>query len=131
MKLGSDLISLDKSKRMTKQRELVLNAVIGRHDHPTAKDIFIQLSEHKIGLATVYRQLSSMVDEGILLSFEHNGQIRFDPLTSNHAHIICSKCNMIWDVNMPEGIEHLEPSTGQVMINGVDLTWKGICGDCR
>ena len=116
---------------MTKQRELILDAVIDRQDHPTAKDIFIQLSEHKIGLATVYRQLSSMVDEGLLLSFEHNGETRFDPLTKNHAHIICSQCNMIWDVNLPAGINRLEPSNGQIVIDGVDITWKGICQKCQ
>ena len=34
-------------------------------------------------------------------------------------------------VNLPAGINRLEPSNGQVVIDGVDITWKGICQNCQ
>ena len=47
-------------KRNTKQRELVLEAVINRRDHPTADEIFADVRERdgKISRGTVYRNLS-------------------------------------------------------------------------
>ena len=54
-----------KNKRVTRQRQLVYDCVIDRKDHPSANDVFADLQNTGIGIATVYRQLSAMVNEGI------------------------------------------------------------------
>ena len=85
----------------------------------------------RIELATVYRQLSAMVDEGILKSFEHSGQIRYDPLVTPHAHFVCTVCDKIWDVDLPENILLTTPDVSNVDIEGLELTWKGVCESCK
>jgi Fur family peroxide stress response transcriptional regulator len=120
-----------RNKRVTRQRQLVYDCVIDRKDHPSANEVFADLQGSGIGLATVYRQLSAMVDEGILKSFEHSGQIRYDPLVTPHAHFVCTVCDKIWDVDLPEDILLMTPNVSDVDIEGLELTWKGICKACK
>jgi Fe2+ or Zn2+ uptake regulation protein len=120
-----------RNKRVTRQRQLVYDCVIDRKDHPSANEVFADLQSSGIGLATVYRQLSAMVDEGILKSFEHSGQIRYDPLVTPHAHFICTVCDNIWDVDLPEDILLMTPNVSDVDVEGLELTWKGICKACK
>jgi len=120
-----------RNKRVTRQRQLVYDCVIDRKDHPSANEVFADLHSSGIGLATVYRQLSAMVDEGILKSFEHSGQIRYDPLVTPHAHFICTVCDKIWDVDLPEDILLMTPNVSDVDVEGLELTWKGICKACK
>jgi len=120
-----------KNKRVTRQRQLVYDCVIDRKDHPSANDVFADLQNTGIGIATVYRQLSAMVDKGILKSFEHSGQIRYDPLVAPHAHFVCSICDEIWDVDLPEDIFLMTPDFSNVEIEGLELTWKGVCESCK
>ena len=52
--------------RYSKQRELILNQVQTRSDHPTANAIYAALREVCPGLSlgTVYRNLNCLVDTG-------------------------------------------------------------------
>ena len=120
-----------RNKRVTRQRQLVYDCVIDRKDHPSANEVFADLQSSGIGLATVYRQLSVMVDEGILKSFEHSGQIRYDPLVTPHAHFVCTLCDKIWDVDLPEDILLMTPNVSNVDVERLELTWKGICQACK
>ncbi|MDB4656867.1 transcriptional repressor [Candidatus Poseidoniaceae archaeon] len=120
-----------RNKRVTRQRQLVYDCVIDRKDHPSANEVFVDLQSSGIGLATVYRQLSAMVDEGILKSFEHSGQIRYDRLVTPHAHFVCSVCDEIWDVDLPKNIFSMAPVESNADIEELDLTWKGICKACK
>jgi len=120
-----------RNKRVTRQRQLVYDCVIDRKDHPSANEVFVDLQIFGIGFATVYRQLSAMVDEGILKSFEHSGQIRYDRLVTPHAHFVCSVCDEIWDVDLPKNIFSMAPVESNADIEELDLTWKGICKACK
>ena len=77
-------------RRNTRQRQLVLEEVRSRHDHPTAEQIFDEVhkvDEH-LSRATVYRNLHLLADEGIILSIKAPGGERFDLRTDEHAHVI-------------------------------------------
>ena len=124
-------MSQQKNKRFTRQRQLVYDCVIDRKDHPSANDVFADLQNTGIGIATVYRQLSAMVDKGILKSFEHSGQIRYDPFVAPHAHFLCLICDGIWDVDLPEEIYLMAPDFLNDGIEGLELTWKGVCESCK
>ena len=124
-------MSKNRLRRITKQRRLVHNAIIHRVDHPTAKDVYYDLKETGIGIATVYRQLASMVEDGILRTVDNDNETRYDPLTSPHAHLVCSVCNKISDIELPNNMEDLVPEKSGFEINGVELIWKGVCRDCQ
>ena len=124
-------MSPQRTKRITRQRQLVYDCVIDRKDHPSANEVFVDLQNTGIGLATVYRQLSAMVDEGILKSFEHSGQIRYDPSSAASDVYKRQVCDKIWDVDLPENIFLMTPNVSDVDVDGLELTWKGICKACK
>ena len=55
-----------KTRRNSKQRQLVLEAVKARCDHPTADQIYLDVraQDDKISRGTVYRNLGLLSDEG-------------------------------------------------------------------
>jgi len=124
-------MSTNKLRRYTKQRRLVHGAIINRTDHPTAKEIYHELKSSGIGIATVYRQLASMVEDGILTTVDYDNETRYDPLVSPHAHLVCSVCNKISDVELPSGVNNFAPESTAFEINEIELTWKGICNNCK
>ena len=91
-------------RRNTRQRQLVLEEVRSRHDHPTAEQIFDEVhkvDEH-LSRATVYRNLHLLADEGIILPIKAPGGERFDLRTDEHAHVICVRCGKVMDVGVHE-----------------------------
>lgn len=125
------MIHKQKVRRSTRQRRLILDAVKDSLNHPSASDIYATLADSGIGIATIYRQLSALVEDGEIGSFEYQGEVRYDPIVQPHAHIVCSKCDKIWDVELPKGINNLAPRNDSFENFDVDLTWKGVCNDCR
>ena len=62
--------------RYSKQRELVLRTVEQLCDHPTAEEIFDKAAPECPGLSlgTVYRNLNSLVEAGMVRRGVHSGQ---------------------------------------------------------
>jgi hypothetical protein len=44
---------------------------------------------------------------------------------------VCSICDGIWDVDLPEDIFLMTPDFSNVEIEGLELTWKGVCVSCK
>jgi len=90
-------------RRNTRQRQLVLDEVRSRCDHPTAEQVFDgvhKIDEH-LSRATVYRNLHLLADEGVILSIKVPGGERFDLRTDEHAHVMCGRCGRVMDVDIP------------------------------
>ena len=49
-------------RKYSKQRELILNSLRNRKDHPTAEKLYLDLKNEmpELGIATVYRNLSDL-----------------------------------------------------------------------
>ena len=65
----------------TKQRQLILNAVMASTAHPTADELFQQIRGQlpTISLATVYRNLNLLSADGVIRKIEMPGMpARFD-----------------------------------------------------
>ena len=80
-------------RRQTRQGRLVHEAVSRFVHHPTAKEVHQALEGEGVGLATVYRQLARLVDDGMLGAVEHMGETRYDTNLDPHAHAVC---NRLW-----------------------------------
>ena len=117
-------------RRQTQQGMLIEQAVMDLHHHPNAKAVHASLSEEGVAMATVYRQLARMVQDGVLNTVEHLGETLYDTNLQPHAHAVCTACEQIWDVPLPE-MEGPEPETHPLAtIEDVDLTFRGLCPDC-
>ena len=89
--------------RYSRQRELVLNQVLARCDHPTAEQIYSALRPQCPGLSlgTVYRNLNGLVEMGRLRRVTIPGQAdRFDRTLAEHDHLFCRNCGRVVDVQL-------------------------------
>ena len=88
-------------RRKTRQLEQVFAALQGDHSHPFAQEIYRRVHKRlpRISLATVYRNLHSLVEEGKIRTLLLDGQgARYDPETSEHDHFVCDRCGRVDDL---------------------------------
>lgn len=122
-------------KRNTIQRSLTLEAVQKLKNHPTADEVYEEISaEHPtISKGTVYRNLNQLADSGEIRKMEiPSCPDHFDHCCHEHYHIRCLKCGRVFDIDM-DYISDLEKSVKYAYgfaIKGYDLVFKGICPDC-
>ncbi len=87
--------------RITTQRELILQELRSEKNHPTADELYERIKRllPRISLATVYRNLEWLNQQGLIKKIEIGGkQKRFDAVTDEHYHIRCISCGRIDDV---------------------------------
>ena len=89
-------------ERYSKQRELILNVLKERNDHPTAEMLYNEIIKimPTIGIATVYRNLAALYESGQILKIEtkQGESDRFDGNIMPHIHFQCLECNEIQDI---------------------------------
>ena len=122
-------------QRYSKQRELVLNYLCGTTAHPTAETIYSDLKPvcPSISLATVYRNLNLLVDNGLALRLDTGEQYaRYDANTDNHYHFVCSCCHRVTDIF--DGVLDNSVLTSIAeegcKISGHKLFIYGVCAAC-
>ncbi len=122
--------------KYSRQRDLILKTLQENAIHPTAEAVYSILKkiEPTISLATVYRNLNLLADNGIITRINGlDGFMRFDHNTHNHYHFICSKCNKVYDVDYeiaPDLAIKLTNKTGFI-VESCQISFKGICKDCK
>src|SRR5207249_9338925 len=87
-------------RRRTRQLEQVFEALKGDHTHPFAHEIYRRVHQRlpRISLATVYRNLHSLVEEGKIRTLLLDGQgARYDPETREYDHFVCERCGRVDD----------------------------------
>lgn len=123
-------------RRNTIQRTLTLEAVQRLQNHPTADEVYAEVSaEHpNISRGTIYRNLNQLAESGDIADLKvPGGADHYDHISEEHYHVRCTRCGRIFDVDM-EYIPDLEQSIHDkhgFQFTGYDLMFRGICPDCR
>lgn len=76
--------------RVTRQRQAVYQALACTTRHPTADEIYQDVSrnDHDISLATVYNTLEALCKVGLAQKLsDGNGSARYDADVHNHVHL--------------------------------------------
>jgi Fur family transcriptional regulator, ferric uptake regulator len=121
--------------RMTKQRQMILELLREREDHPSADDVYTLVREQipKISLGTVYRNLEFLAERGYIQKFDFGGQKRFDPKTAIHYHFCCLECGKVEDIpfmlDAPQ-LDKNDPWVEKRVIQKVRLEYQGLCPVC-
>lgn len=94
-------------RRNTWQREAVREALIRQTGFVSAQALHDALKREnsKVGLATVYRQLATLVEDDeadVLHSSEGESLYRACDTTGHHHHLICNICGSVTEVEAPE-----------------------------
>jgi Fur family ferric uptake transcriptional regulator len=129
-------VLVDRGIRVTSQRVRVLEALMAEPNDATAQDIYEWLRKRRepIGLATVYRTLALLTEQGLVDALMHHpGEICYRLCgQGHHHHLTCSECHQVVELGDCE----LEPwltSLGgvhgfTVTSHAVEVT--GVCADC-
>lgn len=124
-------------RKHSKQREAILNTIRSTNAHPSAEWVYSKLKPQypKLSLATVYRNIALFKEQGDIISVGTvHGQERYDGKTTEHAHVICTQCGCIVDLHTDLHIqtaEILSLCPEEFIISGCELTFYGLCPDCR
>ena len=117
-------------RRNTKQRQIVLDVVRSRCDHPTVEQIYEAVSkiDGSISLGTVYRNLSILAEENLIKNIKLSDADRYDLRTDDHDHFVCEKCGKVFDVeNEDVKVNNMDG----FIINSRQIIYRGICSDCN
>lgn len=121
--------------KYSRQRESILNSLNEKLDHPTAEMVYncVKKEQPNISLGTVYRNLNQLVEQGVLrrIATPTSGD-RFDIRTDPHAHLLCTRCGKVLDLEddlISELDRNVMRTTG-FLVNDRQLLLSGICADC-
>lgn len=118
---------------MTAKQKLILDLVRSSCAHCTAETIFEEARKAipGIGLATVYRNLSSLAEDGVIRRIYVSGEPdRFDKTVIDHDHAVCKTCGRMIDVNVGDIKKQIEESLKTKEFT-YDLCIHDYCMDCR
>jgi Fur family ferric uptake transcriptional regulator len=120
-------------ERNTRQRAAIRDALAqaGRPLLPQEVLAAAQAAVPGLGIATVYRALKAMVEDGEVRSVTLPGEnARFEPTAlSHHHHFQCRRCLRVFDIHAcPGDLSRLAPRGFSVEDH--ELTLYGRCREC-
>lgn len=122
--------------RNSVQREWIYDYIQRKDAHLSADEIYEGLLKEgkNISLATVYRNLSILVDEYKIDALMTNSKKQvYDKTCRPHDHFVCTECHKIFDIDLPydRSIETKFAKNLNVSVESHALTLYGICHDCQ
>jgi len=122
---------------VTVQRRRIFEALVGRTDHPTPDQVLAAVKDTLPGVSrtTVYRVLHTLARVGVLAKVcSPSAASRVDSRTSRHHHLVCSRCDRLFDVD-EEDVEHrIRPPDVRhrgFAIQGYSIYFTGLCAACQ
>ena len=119
----------------SKQRDMIMNFLMTRKDHPTADVVYMNVRQHypNISLGTVYRNLTLLADIGEIQRLRlGDGVDHFDADTSKHYHFICNDCGSVIDLEMDsiDSITDMAAKAFKGHVAGHVTHFYGSCENC-
>lgn len=117
--------------KLTKHGKRIYDLIQESDGHMTAEEILIILKEHdiSIGIATVYRNLNSLFNLGMINRVRHPelGYI-YDRNIHDHYHFYCTKTKKIYDVDIEyqEQLDKLVEKTFGGKVYSHSIIFEGI-----
>lgn len=121
--------------RETSQRQAMLKAFDQATGPLSPQDVLDSASRRArgLGIATVYRNLKALVDQGVLKVVSLPGQpgARYERQgKEHHHHFHCRRCHEIFEIaGCPGNIEPLVPRG--FLMEDHEVVLYGLCRDCR
>ena len=118
--------------------QAVLDMVRATNQHPTALEVYeaVKQQRPRIGLASVYRILHSLVEQEYIRELALGDQSsRYDGRTSRHDHALCRLCGALLDV--PDEIVcsltalQEAANTVGIALESYEVRLYGLCQQCQ
>ncbi|MFH1212012.1 MAG: transcriptional repressor [Candidatus Woesearchaeota archaeon] len=123
--------------RNTVQKLKILSYLNSVKTHPTAEQIYKAIAKEMpaISLATVYRNLNSMAEQGTILRLEIGKEYRYDAKNCGHCHLVCDICGRIIDIEDKaiccQALKKISKTAKGFCIKSINLSFSGICSQCK
>jgi Fur family transcriptional regulator, ferric uptake regulator len=121
-------------RRNTRQRQLVLDVVRSRRDHPTVEQIYDSVREldAHVSRATVYRNLHLLAEAGNILSIKAPASEHFDLRADSHPHIACVMCGAVADVDLAweDDLDERAVAGEGWLVRSHAIIFDGLCPSC-
>jgi Fur family ferric uptake transcriptional regulator len=123
--------------RITPQREMIVEAIAHSDHHLSAEEIYeqVQTRTRYINIATIYRTLDLLVDEGLVSRIDiGDGRVLHATWQHGpHIHLVCRGCGCVIEAD-----QHLLEPMGDLVREqygfSPDLqhtSFLGLCEDCQ
>ncbi|MGP1360206.1 Fur family transcriptional regulator [Campylobacter sp.] len=124
--------------KVTPQRLSVLR-ILDRHTHPTIDELYDEILKESpsVSLATVYKNLNTLKDEGLVVEVNIvNQKARYDIYEHPHIHVVCESCGSVEDVSYDDADlgkyqEALEKKIGNIIERLNIVASVKSCKHCR
>ena len=128
---------MEKVQRFSKKRQAIYDALRSTREHPSAEWVYQTLKPEypDLSLGTVYRNIKGMVEVGDVICVGNvEGKDRFDAYVHPHAHLLCSSCGTVVDLDITEDMA--AQCRAMAEANDIDLDLRslqfaGRCSGCR
>jgi Fur family transcriptional regulator, peroxide stress response regulator len=119
----------------THQRQTIYQALVARPGHYSPEEIYLKVKPDlpSISLATVYKNLKTFVQAGMLRDVSHHqGPWRVDANPVPHHHLVCTRCHSITDIALdrvePVKLKGRLPAGFRIEQFNVEV--EGVCKTC-
>ena len=126
--------------KFTIQKQFILEALLSSKEHMTINELHDKLKVNNIGIATLYRNLDSFKNLGIITEINVEGKAYYEMKIFGrkpiHIHFKCTNCGKIMDIEDNKLYhEYLKLNRlieeRDLLIYDSVVTFKGICSDCK
>ncbi len=120
--------------RVTNQSQAILKLILAEQGHLTAERVYEEVRQDlpRISLATVYRNLHKLAEQGQIGRVLVDGVWRFEAETADHYHVMCVACERLDNVetNMASDVEQFFGRWTEYKLTGHELLLFGVCPEC-
>lgn len=126
----------ERGYRLTSHRLALARLLASSLGHPNATQLFEALKRQfpTVSLATIYKTLALLKDEGEILEIDLRTDSRYDGNKPYpHPHLICIRCNKIIDGDELTGLPVLNKEIEDryhFQISRHQLVFYGLCEEC-
>ncbi len=128
-----------KGKRVTSQRQLIVEQVFSHHDHFDADELMTHLqdliAERKVSRPTVYRTLTELTEAGLIrkMMFEDRSVYEHDYGYPRHDHLHCQVCDQLIEFQSEELDQLVKKVAGKCRfaVQSHRLFVQGVCEECQ
>lgn len=119
--------------KVTPQR-LAIVQELDKEGHLSIDDLYKELLDKfpTISLATIYKNINAMVEKLFVSEVKiAEKKSVYELIKDEHAHLVCTKCGMIQDINVDlELVSTFASTQNSFKINNTSLNFEGLCKDC-
>ena len=128
-----------RGKRITQQRQVIVETIYSHHDHFDADELMGHLQEliarRKLSRPTIYRTLGELVEAGMLRKMNLGGRSVYehDYGYPSHDHLHCQMCNKLIEFHSEE-LEQIRNAVARehsFEVLGHRMFVTGLCAACR